>query len=172
MATLFDLTNRLAALEDFLAGGMPESPEAEAELEAALAEELATRELVEAKAEAYCGYITELEALATARKAEADRVAKLAKTAAAQADRLRQALREALLRLDLRKLSTNRYQIGLRKPGGKPALEVDEFSVPADFVITETITNINKEAIRSALEAGQELDFARFLPRQDVLSIR
>jgi len=172
MATLFDLTSKLASIEALLADGLPETPEAEAELDRVLADELATREAVEDKAEAYCGLITELEALATARKAEADRVAKLAKTAAAQADRLRQALREALLRLDLKKLSTTRYQVTLKKAGGKQALEVDEFMVPAEYVTTETITTINKVAIQKALDEGQELEFARLLPRRDVLSIR
>lgn len=172
MSTLFDLSNRLASLEALLAEGLPDSPEAEAELDRALAEELATREAVEAKAEAYCGFIAELEATAAVRKAEADRMAKLAKSTAAQADRLRQGLREALIRLDLRKLSTTRYQIGLRKPGGKPALELDEFSVPTEFVTTEVVTHINKDLIRQTLESGQELDFARFAPRQDQLTIR
>ncbi len=172
MPSLFDLTSKLAAIEGLLADGLPETPEAEAELDRVLAEELATREAVEDKAEAYCGLITELEALATARKAEADRVYKLAKVAEAQVERLRQALREALLRLNMRKLVTERYQIGLRKPGGKTPLEIDEFMVPAEFVTVETITNPNKDLIRQRLDAGEVLEFARYLERQDSLVIR
>jgi hypothetical protein len=170
--SLFDLSNRLASIEALLEAGLPESPEAEAELDRALAEELATRELVESKAEAYCGLISEMEALAAVRKTEADRVGKLAKATAAQAERLRKALKEALILLDVRKLSTDRYQISLRKPGGKAPLEIDEFMVPTEFVTVETITNPNKDLIRQRLDAGEVLDFARYLERQDSLIIR
>ena len=170
--SLFDLSNRLASIEDLLENGLPETPEAEAELERILADELATREAVEQKAEAYCGYITELEALAFVRKTEAERLAKLAKGAAAQADRLRKGLREALARLNLRKLTTGRYQIGLRKPGGKAPLEIDEFLVPSEFTVTTTVTSVDKEAIRARLEAGENLEFARFADRQDYLTIK
>jgi hypothetical protein len=170
--SLFDLSNRLASIEALLEAGLPESPEAEDELDRALAEELATRQMVESKAEAYVGYITELEALVTARKAEADRIAKLAKVPAAQAERLRQALKEALLRLNVRKLLTDRYQISLRRPGGKAVLEIDEFMVPTEFVTVETITHPNKDLIRQRLDAGEVLDFARYLERQDSLVIR
>ena len=127
---------------------------------------------VEAKAEAYCGLISEMEALAAVRKAEAERVGKLAKQTAAQAERLRKALKEALVLLDMRKLSTTRYQISLRKAGGKTPLELDEFMVPAEFVTVETITTPNKELIRQRLDAGEVLEFARYGERQDSLIIK
>lgn len=172
MASLFDLSNRLASIEALLSEGLPETPEADAELDRVLAEELATREQVEAKAEAYCGLISEMEALAAVRKAEADRVGKLAKQTAAQAERLRRALKEALVLLDLRKLSTTRYKISLRKAGGKAPLELDEFMVPAEFITVETITTPNKDLIRQRLDAGEVLEFARYGERQDTLLIK
>lgn len=172
MPSLFDLSNRLASIEALLENGLPETPEAEAELDRVLAEELATREALEEKAEAYVDIITELEALAVARKAEADRVAKLAKIPAQQAERLRQNLKDALIRLNVRKLLTDRHQVSLRKPGGKPTLELDEFMVPAEFVTVETITTPNKELIRQRLDAGEVLEFARYAERQDSLIIK
>ena len=72
----------------------------------------------------------------------------------------------------MRKLSTDRYQISLRKPGGKAPLEIDEFMVPTEFITVETITNPNKDLIRQRLDAGEVLDFARYLERQDSLIIR
>lgn len=172
MPSLFDLSNRLASIEALLENGLPETPEAEAELDRVLAEELATREALEQKAEAYVGIITELEALAAARKAEADRVAKLAKIPAQQAERLRQNLKDALIRLNVRKLLTDRHQVSLRKAGGKAPLELDEFMVPAEFVTVETITTPNKELIRQRLDAGEVLEFARYGERQDSLIIK
>jgi hypothetical protein len=39
-------------------------------------------------------------------------------------------------------------------------------------VTVETITNPNKDLIRQRLDAGEALDFARYLERQDSLIIR
>lgn len=170
MSTLFELTTNLAVIEDALAGGFDDTPEGMAQLDALLAEELATREALEEKAEAYVSIIGELEALATLRAAEADRLRALAETPTAQAERMRIALKEAMERLGMKKLSTTRYQIGVRGNGGKQPLVVDEMAVPEAYTTTKVFVDSVK--IRAELEAGTPLPFATLQPRGTHLSIK
>jgi hypothetical protein len=170
MSSLFELTTNLAVIEDALAGGFEDTPEGEAQLAALLAAELSTQEALEQKAEAYASIIGELEALASARKAEADRIRALADTPARQADRMRLALKEAMERLGMKKLATTRYQIGVRGNGGKQPLLVDEMAVTEEYTTTKVV--VDKDRIRTALEAGATLPFAILQPRGTTLTIK
>lgn len=170
MSTLFELTTNLAVIEDALAGGFEDTPEGMAQLDALLADELATQEALEEKAEAYASIIGELEALAALREAEADRLRAIAETPARQAERMRFALKEAMQRLGMKKLATTRYQIGVRGNGGKQPLLIDEMAVPEAYTTTKVVVDSAK--IRAELEAGTPLPFATLQPRGTHLSIK
>lgn len=167
MPSLFELSHNLQALESLL----EREDEAEAQ-EAIVAELAATRDGLESKVEAYAGFIGELEAIAAARSVEAKRVAQLAKTTANKAERLRQAVKEALQRIGTRKVSTVRYDVRLQRSGGKATLDIDESRLPAEWAVTKTIVEPDKERIRAALEGGEVLDFAELKERSEILVIK
>lgn len=73
----------------------------------------------------------------------------------------------------LRTVETDRYRITLARNGGKAPLLVDEVPIenlPAAFV--RTTVEVNKEAIREALENGEVLEFARLGERAQSIRIK
>lgn len=167
MSSLFELTSNVAALEAAL-----ENESDPAALQAIVDELVVNRDSLQQKVEGYASYIGELQSLAEARAAEAKRVGELAKATANKAARLKEALREGLLRVGARKISTTRYDVRLQKAGGKAPLVIDETRVTDEWTVTKTVVEPDKEKIRAALEAGEVLDFAELKERADVLVIK
>ena len=167
MSSLFELSSNVAALEAAL-----ENETDPAALQALVDELVANREGLNQKVENYAGFIGELQAVADARAAEAKRVGELAKQAANKVARLKEALREGLLRVGARRVSTTRYDVRVQKAGGKAPLVIDESRLTDEWVITKTVVEPDKEKIRAALEAGEVLDFAELRERADVLLIK
>lgn len=167
MSSLFELSSNVAALEAAL-----ENEADPTALQALVDELVANKEGFQAKVENYAGYIGELQSVADARAVEAKRVGELAKQTANKVARLREALREALLRVGAKKVSTTRYEVAVRKAGGKAPLVIDETRVTDEWTVTKTVVEPDKEKIRAALEAGEVLDFAELKERADVLVIK
>lgn len=115
--SLFELTKNLAALEELL-----DREEDGDEINRMVVESLTIRSQLNEKVEAYAGLIGELEALALARKQEADRLSRLTKSTQARADRLRKALMDGLKTCGVSKVKTLRYDVSIRKNGGKAPL--------------------------------------------------
>jgi hypothetical protein len=167
---LFDITADLAALDDLLAevGGDISNPDVAETVEAWFAE-LDTN-LVE-KVDGYAALITEMRHRAETRKAEAERLANRARIDDNAADWLAGLLRAALDARGLKKLETARYTVAVAGNGGKAPLVLGE-EIPADWLRTVSRTEPDKDRIRAALEAGQDLPFARIGDRGRRLAIR
>jgi hypothetical protein len=164
---LFELSSNVAALELAL-----DSDSDPSTLQQIMDDLVTNKEGFNQKVESYAGYIGELQSVADARSAESRRIGELAKTTANKAQRLKEALRDALVRVGLKKMSTTRYEIRIQKAGGKAPLVIDESRVSEEWTTTRTITEINKDLIRAALEGGEVLDFAELAERSNVMVIR
>ena len=116
--------------------------------------------------------IQELEARHTARTTEAQRLMALAKTDQRTAERLRTRLFQFCKVHDIPRLTTARFQLGIVHNGGLLSLGYAGLpvTIPQDFQkVTIDYDNI---AIRKALDAGESLTFAYYVPRSERLSIR
>jgi len=165
MTSLFNLTAELqhiASLLDHTEGD---------EIPDELIQWLDTTQLdYDQKVEGYCSVIGELEAITEARKNEANRIRALAELTQSKIDRMKLALKDSLLKLQTPKLETTRYKVWVQNAGGKLPIQIEEEDVPTEMKKTQLITD--KDKIREALESGQELSFARLLPRGQVLRIK
>lgn len=126
------------------------------------------------KLDNYAALIAELEAKAEVRKAEAKRLANLAASDEKKVEMLKERLKWFFEVNKLKTLETTRYKLTLAKSGGKAPLILDE-SVSASELpdkFQKVSVEPDKTAIRSALEAGEELDFARLGDRSSNIRIR
>jgi hypothetical protein len=170
--TLLDITEDMAAIDELLAeSGGEITPETEGTLDAWFAE-LDTN--LTGKVDNYCALITEIECRAAVRKAEADRLYDRAKIDENAAKALRERLRFVWELRSMGKLQTSRYTVSLAKNGGKAPLDVrvGAEELPAWAVKTETVVTVDKDAIRSRLDAGEQLDFASLMQRGNRISIK
>lgn len=175
MRTLYQISEDLTALEDILTQGDGEISDDEAglALEAwfdALGEER------DAKIDNYCALIAELTTKASAREVEGNRLMALATTDANAAKRLRDRLKLFLDAHGMTKLETNRFKLTVAKNGGaSPLLIPDEWtsdpsSAPEQF--HRRIVQLDKNAIRTAIEDGQDIPGVAIGERGTHLRIR
>jgi hypothetical protein len=124
------------------------------------------------KIDHYCALIQELEARRDSRTTEARRLIALASVDGHTVQRLRVRLFAFFQAQGLTRLTTDRFQLGIVQNGGLQALEhfALPVAVPADF--QKVTIDYDNVAIRQALDAGELLTFARYLPRGERLSIR
>ena len=170
--TLLDITADMAALDALLAeSGGEITPDTEATLNAFFAE---TETNLAGKVDAYCALISEMEARAEVRKAEAKRLADRARVDENAAAALRERMRFAWEARQLGKVQTARYTVNIAKVGGKQKLDLRAGveDLPTWAVTTETVTTANTDAIRARLDAGEALPFASYMERGTRLSIR
>lgn len=171
--TLYNIADDLRALEALLveAGGDISSPEALAAVEAWEAE-LSTN--LGSKVDNYCSLISEIEARAAARQAEADRLADLARVDENAAKALRERLKFVFESRSLPTMQTERFRVSLAKNGGKAPLDIrvgpDE--LPEWAVKRKTVVETDRDAIRARLEAGETLTFANLMERGTRLVIK
>lgn len=171
--TIYDISADLAALETILHenGGDitdPQAAEALAEWERELETDLA------GKVDRYCALIAEMEVRAAARRAEAERLVDLAKADESGAAGLRDRLRFIWQARNLGPLQTARFRVSISRNGGKAPISIsgEADSLPAWAVKRREVVEIDRDAIRSALEAGNVLPFARLEERGSRISIR
>ncbi|MFB2839784.1 siphovirus Gp157 family protein [Floridanema evergladense] len=126
------------------------------------------------KLDNYAALITELEAKAEVRKQEAQRLAKLAASDERKAAMLKERLKWFFEINKLKTVETARYKLSLTKSGGKPPLILDDGISPTDLPqkFQKLHVEPDKTAIRTALEAGEELDFAYLGDRNSTIRIR
>jgi hypothetical protein len=168
---LFTISDDLLTLATLLAdvGGDITDTDAEAAITAWFAELGAERDT---KIDNYCTLIRELEARHAARTQEAKRLLVLAKTDDATAQRLRARLFAFFKSHDITRLTTPRFQLGIVHNGGLLPLGYTGLpvTIPADF--QQVTIDYDNTAIRKALDGGETLTFAYYLPRGERLSIR
>ena len=126
------------------------------------------------KLDNYAALISELQARAAVRKAEAKRLSELAARDEKKAEMLKERLKFFFEINKLKTLDTPRYKLTLAKNGGKAPLIVDESISPTELPekFQKISIDLDKAAIRSALEAGESLDFAHLGERGSSLRIK
>lgn len=125
------------------------------------------------KLDAYAALISQLQYQAEARRKEATRMAQLAQTDENKLKLLKERLKEFFIEQSLNCVNTTRYRISIAKNGGKVPLIVDKIDykkVPQSF--QKISVELDTTAIREALEAGEELDFARLGERGQSIRIK
>jgi hypothetical protein len=113
------------------------------------------------KLDNYAALIAELNARAEARRHEAKRLTSRAQADESKARSLKSMLQWFFSQHGYSSIETARYRLTLARNGGKAPLCIDECpleTLPDEFV--KVTREPNTEAIRAALEAGQELEFA------------
>ena len=168
MPTLFQVTEEFHALDDLLheIGGDVTDPQVAAIVDTWLAE-LDTD--LNRKVDNYAAFITELSGRAEVRLAEAHRLAKRAKIDETTAAWLKGRLKQAFEARGLSKINTDRYRVSVQVSGGVQKMELTG-PVPIAFQ-TQPPPVPNTDQIRSALDRGDELEFARLMPRGTHLRI-
>ena len=126
------------------------------------------------KLDGYAASISEMQARAEARKAEAQRLMELAKADERRAQLLKERLKWFFESQQLKTIETTRYRLSLSKNGGKAPLilkpDLSPHQLPERF--TTTSIEPNTSAIRAALEAGEALDFASLGDRGTSIRIK
>ena len=126
------------------------------------------------KLDGYAALISEMQARADVRKAEAKRVLELAASDENRARLLKARLKTFFETHDIKTLETPRYKLSLAKNGGKAPLILDEnlavTSLPEQF--QKVSIDADTAAIREALEKGESLTWARLGERGTSMRIK
>lgn len=128
---------------------------------------------IEEKAENYGRVIRELEGRAAALDAEIERMTKLKVAAKRSIMWMKEALQFAMEGTGKTKIKTDHFAFTIATNGGKQPMYVSDKidDIPEEFrTYPEPVPN--KEKIRAALEAGQDLEFAELQSRGRSLRIR
>lgn len=153
MATLREIAAEYRAMIDVLieAGGEIDEELArwDASLRAGFAE----------KVDGYCDVIAELSALATARKAEADRLAESARFIGDKIDRLMTSLLEAMRSLGVKKHVARLYTLTVCNNSQAPVELLD--AVPEAFLLPPKPREPDMRMIRDALKSDAPIGFAK-----------
>lgn len=168
-APLYEISNELLELEDLL-------EENEGVIEGALERIFDVEEARDEKVDGYCALIQTLESRAKVRRGEARRLTELARVDENKASRLKSFLLHIFQRHDWKRVDGPRFRATRCRNGGKQPLSVDTNvdldAIPERFVDVEVVRRINSDAIREALEAGEELDFAELGERGEHIRIK
>ena len=125
------------------------------------------------KLDNYAALITHMEHLSEGRKEQAQRLSKRAKTDENAAAYLRHRLKFALEARGKLKLDTPRFRLSIQRNGGAaPVIIPDLQALPPQFVKQEIVYVPDREAIRKALESGQQVPGATLGERGTRVSIR
>ena len=126
------------------------------------------------KIDNYCAAITNRHALVKQRKAESERLAKLAATDANRVDWMKTQLKKCLESQNVKNLSLPRFHLTISKNGGLLPLKVNckPEELPIQFQRIEV--SPDNGAIRKALEAGdiEAMQIAQFGERDTHLRVR
>tara|TARA_R100001463_G_scaffold9580_2_gene28799 strand:- start:161 stop:652 length:492 start_codon:yes stop_codon:yes gene_type:complete len=126
---------------------------------------------IEEKAEAIGMLVAEMNALADARKAEAQRLMNRSKVAANAAKRAKEYLRENMAMCGMQSLETKSFKIS-RCRNSKGSVVVDDHLVPDEYKSETVQTKIDTDRIREELESGAVLPFATLKERGENLRIK
>ncbi len=126
------------------------------------------------KLDAYATLVAEMLARAEVRKAEAKRMMELAHSDEKKAQLLKERLKWFFETHQLKTIETTRYRLSIVKNGGKAPLILKAGLLPNQLPKQFQTVSIepNTNAIRAALEAGEDLDFATLGDRGTSLRIK
>lgn len=171
MPTLFEISDDLVALETLLdeTGGDVSDPAVAAAVDAWFAE---IQTNMTAKVDNYCAFIRELEARASVRKEESERLLKRVRADENAAKSLKGRLQMVFEIRNLGKVETPRFRVSLSGNGSLAPLTVhDEKVIPKSYFYTPPPV-LDKDKVRADLEAGKEVPGCTLEPRGKHLNIR
>ncbi len=122
-------------------------------------------EQIELKAEAYCRLINEMQSRGEARKHEAQRMRALSETDINAANALKARMLWFLESSGKKKLEAGNFRVSVARNGGPQPIEVDEDSVPGEYLVKTVVESIDTKKIRELLSSGEQLEFASIVER-------
>lgn len=169
MTTLYAITDDLLALDALLTESAGEiTPEIDAWM-AEYAAQLAS------KTDAVGFYVRDLEAHEAALTDEIARLQQKKAACAAKQARVKEWVKYNMTRLGVRELRGSIYAFAIQKNGGKQPIAyatTDPAAFAERFRDVVTTVQINRDAVRAALEAGESVDGATLLPRGESVRLR
>lgn len=109
------------------------------------------------KVEQILAVIKNEQSLAAALKAESKALSDRAKATENRIESMKRYIATSMLSADMKKLNAGIHAITIRKPSA--SLQIDNADlVPVDFKEYETVVKINKNAIKSELKLGKEIE--------------
>ena len=163
MATLFDLTGKWLELYD-----MADDPDMDADMWFDTIEGLDGE--IEDKADGYAKVITQLNADATAIKAEEDRLYRRRTTIENRIKNMKSRLQGMMEITGKKKIKTELFSFGIQKNPASVVID-DEKMIPGEFLIPQA-PKIDKTAIKDALKAGVDMAGIAHLEQTQSLRIR
>lgn len=135
-----------------------ETDELTPELEAAL---VINQDQLQAKAGNYAKVITNIQSDSDAIDAEIKRLKAMKDTKDRAVNRLKEALREAMLVSGIDKIESSLFKLSLRR---SEAVEVDVVeALPNDFVTRKVVVTADKVSIKEAIKRGENITGARII---------
>lgn len=162
--TLYELTEQARILQEWA-----QDPEVNAKTLADTMESL-DGEIAD-KLEACAKVIKNLEADEAALKAEAARLTEKARTARSGIDRIKKMMQTAMDQIGKKKIKGELFSFGIQKNPAAVVVDAEPRNIPADFLIWQQ-PKVNKEKLKKALQAGEDLDGIAHLAQTESLRIR
>ena len=170
--TLFEITDNIRALDKLLEAN---DGVVDDEIGKQIIEVLVNAEGKFAdKADNYATLIKEYEGRVTIRMEEADRIAHRAQVDSRAATAMKERLQLAMEMLNVRKMETSRFKLGIQKNGGKAPLIMDD-DVMVNLLPDElcsVVRSVDKTAVRELIDAGETLPGFTIGERGESLRIR
>lgn len=172
-ATLYAIADELVHLLELYEAGEIDEQTFSDTLDAGL------KDATDSKLEAYCKLIKEREARAKARAEENKRLDAAAKVDENTVARLKERLKWFLEVTKKDSASAGIFTVAMQGNGGAQPIEIDPevladptLAVLDDLEFFELVPSLDTARIRAHIEGGNELPFARLLPRGRSLRIR
>jgi uncharacterized coiled-coil DUF342 family protein len=150
---LYEITREAQELASLL-----ETEELTPELEAAL---VINQDQLQNKAGNYAKVITNIQSDSDAIDAEIKRLKAMKETKDRALNRLKEALREAMLVSGIDKIESSLFKLSLRR---SEAVEVDVVdALPSEFINIKNVVTADKVAIKEAIKRGENITGARII---------
>lgn len=163
--TLYDLTEELMELLQ-----LAEDPETDPEALQGSMESVSG--LFEDKADGYAKVIRQLNAEADMVDAEIARLKAKKDSLKNNADRIKKALQAAMIATDKRKFKTPFFTFSIRKNAGSVVMETTDLSKIPNKYLTYSCPTVNKNAIKQAINSGENLAGIAHLESSESLTIK
>ncbi len=117
-------------------------------------------------------YIRYLEASSAAKNLAAERYLRGAKAENRKADRIKEVIKYYLLSSNRKEIKTELHRVSVQSAGGQRRMEVADIGqLPPSYLKTKTETVVDKELLRSDLEAGKTVPGATLHERGTLLRV-
>lgn len=162
MSTIYEITADLQAIAD-----MMDDPELDPQVLQDTMEALEGE--LEDKVDGYGKVIREVEAQKAALKAEIDRLTARSKAIDKNLDRLKEAVKQAMIATDKQKIKTALFTFSVAKKPASVVIDKELNEIPAFY--QKVTYAVDKTKIKDALKAGEQLGFAH-LEQGEALRIK